>query len=95
MTFDNMNKNKNEKPQSAEEDEGKSFGDIIVTFDQFKLDLKYLLQWPITTKPYAIWTTGKNNQTRTLYSGTLCKNSVQSNLPKVYHLRSNVPLLME
>ena len=51
MTFEKMNKTKEKKSPSVEGDEGKSFADIIMNFNEFKLDLSYLLQWPITSKP--------------------------------------------
>ena len=41
MTFEKMNKTKEKKSPSVEEDEGKSFADIFMNFNEFKLDLSY------------------------------------------------------
>ena len=72
MTFEKM-KTK-EKSPSVEEDEGKSFADIIMNFNEFKLDLSYLLQWPITSKH------GHFRQTISIYCKTISSSKQSINI---------------
>ena len=36
------------------EDENKSFGEILSCYDGRKLNLRFIMNWPVTSKPYAI-----------------------------------------
>ena len=40
--------------RSITEDEKESFGSILAIFESQKLNLKYIMNWPVTTKPWAI-----------------------------------------
>ena len=42
------------KNHSITEDEKESFGSILSIFESQKLNLKYIMNWPTTTKPWAI-----------------------------------------
>ena len=52
-TFSSQNK-KSKNKQSIPKDECESLGNIVAQFDQQTLDLKLLLRWPITSKPWSI-----------------------------------------
>ena len=40
--------------KKSTEDEKESFGSILSTFESQKLNLKYIMNWPVTSKPWAI-----------------------------------------
>ena len=42
------------KHQTVPEDECESLGNVLAQFDEKRLDLKHVLQWPVTSKPWAI-----------------------------------------
>ena len=39
---------------SITEDEGRSFATILAEYDEKRLDLRYAMDWPITSKPWSI-----------------------------------------
>ena len=43
------------KKHSITEYKKESFGSILSVFESQKLNLKYIMNWPVTTKPWAIW----------------------------------------
>ena len=43
-----------EKKHSITEDEKESFGSILSIFKSQKLNLKYIMNWPVTIKPWTI-----------------------------------------
>ena len=45
---------KKKKLQTIPEDECESLGNMLAQFDKNRLDLKHVLQWPATSKPWAI-----------------------------------------
>jgi hypothetical protein len=53
FTFDKITEPKKVKV-SIVEDEGRSFAEILTDYDAKKLDLRYIMDWPITSKPWAI-----------------------------------------
>ena len=44
-----------EKKHSKIEDEKESFGSIISIFESQKFNLKYIMNWPVAIKPWAIY----------------------------------------
>ena len=42
------------KKRSIPEDEGQSFADILSIFDNKSLDLRKIMEWPVTNKPWSI-----------------------------------------
>ena len=44
----------NEKMPTVAEDENKSFGEIFACFDDQTLNLRQIMNWPVTNKPYSI-----------------------------------------
>ena len=52
-TFTNQQQKK-KKNQTISEDECESLGNVLAQFDEKRLDLKHVLQWPVTSKPWAI-----------------------------------------
>ena len=52
-TFTNQQQKK-KKHQKIPEDECELLGYVLAQFDEKRLDLKHLLQWPVTSKPWAI-----------------------------------------
>jgi hypothetical protein len=52
LTFDKITEQK--KRVSIVQDEGQSFAAILADYDEKKLDLRYIMEWPITSKPWAI-----------------------------------------
>ena len=53
-TFTNQKRKSRKKQQTIPEDECESLGNILAQFDEKKLDLRHLLHWPVTSKPWAI-----------------------------------------
>ena len=51
--FETMTKSKT-KENSIPEDECESFGSVLAIFENIKLDLKYLMNWCLTSKPWMI-----------------------------------------
>ena len=47
-------KDKKEKCDTIAEDENKSFGEIFSCFEGKTLNLRWIMQWPVTSKPYAL-----------------------------------------
>ena len=45
---------KKKKLLSTTEDENESYGEILTRFDNKKLDLRMIMNWPVTSKPYSI-----------------------------------------
>ena len=45
---------KGKKLLSTTEDENESYGEILSHFDNKKLDLRMIMNWPVTSKPYSI-----------------------------------------
>ena len=52
-TFTNQQQKK-KKHQTIPEDECDSLGNVLAQFDEKRLDLKHVLQWPVTNKPWVI-----------------------------------------
>ena len=52
-TFTNQQQKK-KKHQTIPEDNCKSSGNVLTQFDEKRLDMKQVLQWPVTSKPWAI-----------------------------------------
>ena len=52
IAFENMTPPS--KRVSIQEDEGHSFASILARYDDEKLNLLYIMEWPITSKPWAI-----------------------------------------
>ena len=46
--------NSNKKMSTIAKDENKSFGEIFACFDNQRLDLRQIMNWPVTNKPYYI-----------------------------------------
>ena len=53
-TFTNQQEKK-KKHQTIPEGDGESLGNVLAQFDEKRLDLKHVLQWPVTSKPWAIY----------------------------------------
>ena len=51
-TFDKITDQKSKV--SITEDEGRSFATILAEYDEKRLDLRYIMDWPITSKPWSI-----------------------------------------
>ena len=58
-----------------DEDETKSFAEILSCFDEKKLNLKFIMNFPVTSKPYAIC--GVDGETRP-NPKSLFRNKLQS-----------------
>eukprot|EP00112_Aurelia_sp_Birch-Aquarium-sp1_P017225 Seg3972.2 transcript_id=Seg3972.2/GoldUCD/mRNA.D3Y31 product="hypothetical protein" protein_id=Seg3972.2/GoldUCD/D3Y31 len=52
ITFENLVQRR--KTVSIPEDEGKSFAAILAEYDSKKLDLRKIMHWPITSKPWSL-----------------------------------------
>ena len=65
---------KKKKHQTIPEDECESLGDVLAKFDEERFELKHVLLWPVTSKPWAICS--KVNQRRS-GSKSLFRNNLQ------------------
>ena len=52
LTFENLRKIKNKV--SIVEDKGQSYAAILAEYDKKELDMRAIMEWPITSKPWAI-----------------------------------------
>ena len=52
--FNLFEKKKSENKQSIPEDEGQSFTEVLASFDQRKLDLRRIMDYCVTSKPWSI-----------------------------------------
>ena len=59
-TFTSQKENRKKK-QTIPEDECESLGNILAQFDEKNLDLKHLLHWPFTRKPWTICSEADKN----------------------------------
>ena len=69
-----------------DEDETKSFAEILSCFDEKKINLRFIMKFPVTSKPYAIW--GDDGETRA-NTKSLFRNKLQLLCP--IKLLSNTP----
>ena len=72
-TFTNQQQKK-KKHQTIPEDECESLGNVLAQFDEIRLDLKHVLQWPVTSKP---WTICSKVDQRRSSSKSLFRNNLQ------------------
>ena len=50
------------KTKTVTEDEKQSFTEILSVFESRKLNLRYIMQWPVTSKPYSICNEGGDSR---------------------------------
>ena len=64
------------------EDESESFGTVLAKYDSLKLDMKFLMNWPVTNKPWSIC--GEKGKGRNVAKSLFRNNIERSNptLPK-------------
>ena len=79
-TFTNQQQKK-KKHQTIPEDECESLGNVLAQFDEIRLDLKHVLQWPVTSKP---WTICSKVDQRRSSSKSLFRNNLQLISPSPY-----------
>ena len=70
--------NRNKKMSTIAEDENKSFGEIFASFDNQTLNLRQIMNWPVTNKPYSICSEDGKVKTNTK---SLFRNKLQSLCP--------------
>ena len=68
------NQQDKKKHQTIPENKCESLGNALAQFEDERLDLKCVLQWPVTSKPWAI--SSKVDQGRSI-SKSLFKNNLQ------------------
>ncbi len=76
LTFENLAETK--KKVSIVEDEGRSFAAILAEYDARKLNMRYIMDWPITSKPWAIASESGGIRTS---AKSLFRNNLQSISP--------------
>ena len=83
--FNLFEKKKSENKQSIPEDEGQSFTEVLATFDQRKLDLRSIMDYCVTSKPWAIVNENEKSRESNKY---LLRNYLQNicPVPKKYTL---------
>ena len=78
---------KPKKKLTMDEDETKSFAEILSYFDEKKLNLKFIMNFPVTSKPYAICgDDGKTRANQNHYLETNYNHFFQSNHSPIHLL---------
>ena len=54
LRFKDMSSKEKSQSNTIPEDERESFGTILVIYVSLKLDLNFLMNWPVTTRPWSI-----------------------------------------
>ena len=75
-TFSKLDAKK--KAMSIPEDECQSFGNILASYDTLKLDLKCIVHWPVTSKPWSICNEKGSSRATTK---SLFRNGLQQESP--------------
>ena len=68
----------NKKMSTIAKDENKSFGEIFACFDNQTLNLRQIMNWPLTNKPYPICSEDSKVKAITMY---LFRNKLRSLCP--------------
>ena len=54
LRFKDMSGKEKSQSNTITEDESESFGTILAIYDSLKLDLNFLMNWPVTTRTWSI-----------------------------------------